>query len=165
MSSVHVLLQISLQIPLGKVAKKVKLSIFPYSRIKWREKFSHRNTKNIVLCQSHVMNDAVVTWDRTVRGRLVHFSVRLYPLQNSAVNKIRAKKKVMEILDKPLSVNKQPMLSNSQVLNKDSSMHTGTDFNWNLEKLWSIFGFFTQKALWLTDGCWDYTGWAACFLP
>lgn len=45
----------------------------------------------------------------------------------------------MEILDKLPSANKQPMLCNSQVLNKDTSVHTGTDLNWNPEKLWSIF--------------------------
>ncbi len=57
----------------------------------------------------------------------------IIPEQNSVANRIRVEKG-MEILDKLLSVNKLALLCNSQVLNKDVSVRTLTDLNWNPEK-------------------------------
>lgn len=56
----------------------------------------------------------------------------IIPEQNSLANKIRVEKK--KILDKLFSVNKPASLCNSQVLNKDARVRTGTDLNWNPEK-------------------------------
>lgn len=58
---------------------------------------------------------------------------------------MRAGKKVMEKLDKLLSVNKQPLLCDSQVLNKDVRVHTGRDLNWNPGKLQSIDVWFDSS--------------------
>lgn len=196
MSSVHVLLQISMpKMLLGKVEKKTRqldlLLIFPYFRMKWRDKFSHSNTwkstDNFVLCRAHGTHDVVVIWDRAVGARLVpswshtqvfsskdaqpptKFKDRHYPHQNSEANKMRVEKKWWKKLDKLLSVNTQPLLRNFQVLNKDVCVHTFRDLNWNPEKLQSIYVCFDSS---LPRPC-DrqmaaeimLVGCAACLLP
>lgn len=151
--------------------------------MKWRDKFSHSNiwksTDNFVLCRAHGTYDVVAIWDRVMRARLVpswshtqvfsskdaqpptKFKDRHYPHQNSEANKMRVEKKWWKKLDKLLSVNTQPLLRNSQVLNKDvcvcilSEIWIGIQKSYNPSmSAWILHSRGPVTDRWLLRLCW-----------